>query len=247
MDAKIKGSYYWVKFYNHNREQLMLFNGTNFEGFKSDEFAHDEIESYELVKRANQSKQVPCSTEKTKAINNHIDSCKYGTTTNGASFRDAIMWYEEYLKSLSNPEAEKKLTAYQVWKKVKKENLSKAEYKQLLIDNDILIPSTPEEKETKQLMDCSGEVLNCYYCGSIDINHSNEIIQSNHWIHCNKCAKSYMIDKEVEDEAINWLKTNYPNLQLYPIEAEEFVEMLNKYKYESEQPAPQDKKEGDTK
>lgn len=33
----------------------------------------------------------------------------------------------------------KKLTPYEIWKKVNKEKLSKAEYKQLLIDNDILI------------------------------------------------------------------------------------------------------------
>lgn len=42
----MKIGYYWVKFYNHNRLQMMYFNGSNFEGFKSDIFIHDEIESY---------------------------------------------------------------------------------------------------------------------------------------------------------------------------------------------------------
>lgn len=33
-----------------------------------------------------------------------------------------------------------KLTAFQIWKKVKDEGLSKEEYKKLLIDNDVIIP-----------------------------------------------------------------------------------------------------------
>ena len=45
----IKKGYYWVKFYNHERKQIMLFNGKRFEGFKSDVFIHDEIENYESI------------------------------------------------------------------------------------------------------------------------------------------------------------------------------------------------------
>jgi hypothetical protein len=47
----ITKGYYWVKFYNHEEKQIMLFNGKNFEGFKSDRFIHDEIESYEPIER----------------------------------------------------------------------------------------------------------------------------------------------------------------------------------------------------
>ncbi len=51
MEEQIEKGYYWVKFYNHAKKQIMLFNGKNFEGFKSDQFInmHDEIESYEII------------------------------------------------------------------------------------------------------------------------------------------------------------------------------------------------------
>jgi hypothetical protein len=45
----IKKGYYWVKFYNHDVMQVMLFNGKNFEGFKRDKLIHDEIEGYEYI------------------------------------------------------------------------------------------------------------------------------------------------------------------------------------------------------
>ena len=41
-----KGKYYFVKHYNHSDIQVMFFNGHNFEGFKSDEIIHDEIECW---------------------------------------------------------------------------------------------------------------------------------------------------------------------------------------------------------
>ena len=44
--SDIRKGYYVVKFYNHNIRQVMKFNGKNFEGFKSDNFIHDEIEYY---------------------------------------------------------------------------------------------------------------------------------------------------------------------------------------------------------
>ena len=45
-ETKIKGRYYAVKFYNHEKIYVMYFNGTHFEGFKSESMPHDEIESY---------------------------------------------------------------------------------------------------------------------------------------------------------------------------------------------------------
>jgi hypothetical protein len=51
----ITKGYYWVKFYNHEEKQIMLFNGKNFEGFKSDRFIHDEIESYKPIERGKNS------------------------------------------------------------------------------------------------------------------------------------------------------------------------------------------------
>jgi hypothetical protein len=36
--------YYWVKFYNHEKEIIMFWNGFGFESFRS-QFIHDEIES----------------------------------------------------------------------------------------------------------------------------------------------------------------------------------------------------------
>ncbi len=35
--------YYWIKFYNHEKQRILYWNGDSFEGFKSD-FVHDEIE-----------------------------------------------------------------------------------------------------------------------------------------------------------------------------------------------------------
>lgn len=47
--VKIPGRYYLVKFYNHERQLIMLFNGKHFEMFNSDEFIHDEIERWQLI------------------------------------------------------------------------------------------------------------------------------------------------------------------------------------------------------
>jgi hypothetical protein len=49
MKTQIEKAYYWVKFYNHDKKLIMLFNGKNFEGFKSDQFIGDEIESYKII------------------------------------------------------------------------------------------------------------------------------------------------------------------------------------------------------
>lgn len=46
-EIRIKGNYYVVKFYNYEKKYVMYFNGTHFEGFKSEQMPHDEIESYE--------------------------------------------------------------------------------------------------------------------------------------------------------------------------------------------------------
>lgn len=45
----IKKGYYSVKFYNHERHKIMFWNGKAWESFPSDEFIHDEIESYDLI------------------------------------------------------------------------------------------------------------------------------------------------------------------------------------------------------
>lgn len=41
--------YYWVKHYNSDQLQVMYFNGLRFESFPSENFIHDEIESYTKV------------------------------------------------------------------------------------------------------------------------------------------------------------------------------------------------------
>ena len=46
MSYEIEIGYYVVKFYNHESKYVMYFNGSNFEGFKSEKFPDDEIESY---------------------------------------------------------------------------------------------------------------------------------------------------------------------------------------------------------
>lgn len=50
--------YYKVKHYNHYQLQIKFYNGKNFEGFKSDNFIHDEIESYELINLEGNSGQL---------------------------------------------------------------------------------------------------------------------------------------------------------------------------------------------
>jgi len=42
--------YYWVKFYNHDKQMIMYFNGLHFESFKSDEVPHDEIDHASVKK-----------------------------------------------------------------------------------------------------------------------------------------------------------------------------------------------------
>jgi hypothetical protein len=51
---KFTMGYYWVKHYNHNRLQIMYFNGLRFEGFVNDSHIHDEIESYIQVEPPSQ-------------------------------------------------------------------------------------------------------------------------------------------------------------------------------------------------
>ena len=53
---ELEKGYYWVGFYNHDKKQIMLFNGKNFEGFKSDRFINDEIESYEKIQYIKETK-----------------------------------------------------------------------------------------------------------------------------------------------------------------------------------------------
>jgi len=45
----LEKGYYKIKHFNHKRIQVVYFNGTNFEGFRSDVFIHDEIEWYKLL------------------------------------------------------------------------------------------------------------------------------------------------------------------------------------------------------
>jgi hypothetical protein len=46
MKEQISIGYYVVKFYNHSHRYIMYYNGTRFEGFKSERLPDDEIESY---------------------------------------------------------------------------------------------------------------------------------------------------------------------------------------------------------
>jgi hypothetical protein len=48
MSKEIKIGYYAVKFYNHAAKYIMYFNGSNFEGFRSERLPDDEIEKYTL-------------------------------------------------------------------------------------------------------------------------------------------------------------------------------------------------------